>query len=299
MTVKVLIGLTLLFASVFTIIGIVSVWHVLRSQKYPADKTNRINKIRLWWFALSKEEKFVGFFPWLRRNEWDNFISTAPIGEAKDMYTVINQILLNYHAKFSHEYQQGLMVTTAVLDNVSISMKTSPRLIDESQPGQFSEPDPSYVPPEIYEKNQFQIFVLRTPEEFKQVKPIRSRFKTFTDEFEYLLHEKAVEFRIQKMDHGFNILFETTEDAETRLADHTSHHVFEFTTRWLNDVMKLQTGSNDRDIEHETVELLLVLHDGLGHRSFYILSQVFPKHNGDYESGRMRFEFSGLIQKLQ
>lgn len=55
-----------------TLIGMFVMFHLLRPQKAPADKTNRINKIRLFWFALTRENLFVGTFPWLKNDELDN-----------------------------------------------------------------------------------------------------------------------------------------------------------------------------------------------------------------------------------
>lgn len=55
------------------LIGIFVIWHIARSQKQPADTSNRINKVRLLWFALTKEELFVNVFPWLKYDEGDNF----------------------------------------------------------------------------------------------------------------------------------------------------------------------------------------------------------------------------------
>lgn len=298
MKTQILLGLVALFSSGFIIIGLLTFWHVLRSQKYPADKMNRMNKIRLWWFALTKEDKFVGFFPWLRRNEWDNVIKTAPIGTAKDMYTVLYQVLQNYQATFRHDHRDGKIQTIATLDNVEVTLLTSPRLVDETPVAAEYQSDPHYLEPVVYGKDQFKIFLLWTPEEFHKVDPIKDRFKSFSEEFAYLLHQKAVEFRIQKSDHGFNILFETLEDANTRLADHTSGHVFEFVTRWLDQVIRMQSGKNDRDIEHETVQLLAVFYDGLGHPTFTHITNVFPKHTGDAETNRIRFEFSGIMKKL-
>lgn len=62
-----LIGLLFLAA-----LGAFTLFHWFRPQRAPADTSNRINKIRLWWFVLTREEKFVGAFPWLKRDEWDN-----------------------------------------------------------------------------------------------------------------------------------------------------------------------------------------------------------------------------------
>jgi len=56
----------------FTLVGIFTFYHILRPQKAPADKSNRINKFRLWWFALTREDKFADGFPWLKNDEWEN-----------------------------------------------------------------------------------------------------------------------------------------------------------------------------------------------------------------------------------
>lgn len=65
----------------FSIVGLFTFYHLLRKQHEPADKSNRINAIRLWWFALTREEKFTDLykvgtgepaFPWLKNDEWDN-----------------------------------------------------------------------------------------------------------------------------------------------------------------------------------------------------------------------------------
>lgn len=56
----------------FTLIGIFTVFHLLRNQKSPADTSNRINKIRLYWFCMTREELFVDTFPWLKNDELEN-----------------------------------------------------------------------------------------------------------------------------------------------------------------------------------------------------------------------------------
>jgi hypothetical protein len=53
-------------------IGLFVLFHVFRPQRPPADESNRINKIRLVWFALTREELFTKGFPWLTRDELDN-----------------------------------------------------------------------------------------------------------------------------------------------------------------------------------------------------------------------------------
>lgn len=55
-----------------TLIGLFVLWHIFRTQKEPADASNRINKIRLLWFALTREELFTGVFPWLKNDEKEN-----------------------------------------------------------------------------------------------------------------------------------------------------------------------------------------------------------------------------------
>lgn len=64
----------LLFAAALPVIalGLFVVWHIARPQRSPADASNRINKVRLLWFALTREQMFVPIFPWLRRDEAAN-----------------------------------------------------------------------------------------------------------------------------------------------------------------------------------------------------------------------------------
>lgn len=59
----------LLFPS---LIGLFVLYHLFRSQTPPADKSNRINKIRLFWFVLRHEDRFVDTFPWLKEDETKN-----------------------------------------------------------------------------------------------------------------------------------------------------------------------------------------------------------------------------------
>lgn len=56
----------------FTALGLFVIFHIVRPQHAPTDTSNRINKIRLFWFVLTREELFVDTFPWLRRDELDN-----------------------------------------------------------------------------------------------------------------------------------------------------------------------------------------------------------------------------------
>ncbi len=54
------------------LLGLFVFYHIARPQKLPADKSNRINKIRLLWFALTREDLFTDRFPWLTRDELEN-----------------------------------------------------------------------------------------------------------------------------------------------------------------------------------------------------------------------------------
>lgn len=56
----------------FALLGLFTIYHWFRPQKAPADTSNRINKIRLWWFALTREDKFTDLFTWLKKDEWEN-----------------------------------------------------------------------------------------------------------------------------------------------------------------------------------------------------------------------------------
>lgn len=56
----------------FSVLGLLVAWHIGRPQRSPADVSNRVNKVRLVWFALTREDLFVGTFPWLKRDELEN-----------------------------------------------------------------------------------------------------------------------------------------------------------------------------------------------------------------------------------
>lgn len=61
----------------FALIGLLVVWHIARPQRAPADTSNRINKVRLLWFALTREDRLAPHIPWLRRDEAAN-VEDAP-----------------------------------------------------------------------------------------------------------------------------------------------------------------------------------------------------------------------------
>ena len=62
----------LFFLSVPSLIGLLVIYHIARPQKPPADTSNRINKVRLFWFALTREDALAPHIPWLGRDETDN-----------------------------------------------------------------------------------------------------------------------------------------------------------------------------------------------------------------------------------
>ena len=61
-----------LFVLLPAALGLFVLWHIFRPQQKPVDESNRINKIRLVWFALTREELFVDKFPWLLNDELKN-----------------------------------------------------------------------------------------------------------------------------------------------------------------------------------------------------------------------------------
>lgn len=63
MTVLLLICLPL------TLIGAFVVWHIVRPQHAPADASNRLNKVRLLWFAATREAELARVIPWLQLDE--------------------------------------------------------------------------------------------------------------------------------------------------------------------------------------------------------------------------------------
>lgn len=68
-----IITLLLTIGGIFTLlIGIMTVFSWGLPIKAPADISNRINRIRLWWFAISAPHRFTANFSWLYGDEVDN-----------------------------------------------------------------------------------------------------------------------------------------------------------------------------------------------------------------------------------
>lgn len=62
----------ILFTAPIALLGLFLCVQILREKKVPMDKGNRINHIRLVWFALTRPELFVNTFEWLKHDELDN-----------------------------------------------------------------------------------------------------------------------------------------------------------------------------------------------------------------------------------
>lgn len=54
------------------VIGLMTVGSWCLPIKPPADQSNRINRIRLWWYAVSAPHRSIHAFHWLRGDETDN-----------------------------------------------------------------------------------------------------------------------------------------------------------------------------------------------------------------------------------
>ena len=72
MTWAFIISAALIILSVPNLLGWLVIYHIVRPQRAPADTSNRINKIRLIWFALTREDYIADRIGWLRRDEMDN-----------------------------------------------------------------------------------------------------------------------------------------------------------------------------------------------------------------------------------
>lgn len=54
------------------LIGLFLFIQIAKGKKLPMDESNRINHIRLVWFALTRPQLFVNTFEWLKHDELDN-----------------------------------------------------------------------------------------------------------------------------------------------------------------------------------------------------------------------------------
>ena len=70
--ISILIGTLALAGTFSTLLGGLVLFHLMKGKRYPMDSSNRINHIRLFWFALTKPHIFTRDFEWLRHDEEDN-----------------------------------------------------------------------------------------------------------------------------------------------------------------------------------------------------------------------------------
>lgn len=45
---------------------------IFKAKQLPMDSSNRINHIRLVWFAITRPHLFVDSFEWLKKDEYEN-----------------------------------------------------------------------------------------------------------------------------------------------------------------------------------------------------------------------------------
>lgn len=68
----IVLALLILFMLPFALIGLFLFIQVVRPSKSPTDASNVINRMRLVWFACTRQELFVDVFEWLKHDELDN-----------------------------------------------------------------------------------------------------------------------------------------------------------------------------------------------------------------------------------
>lgn len=70
--IQLLLIIILILMVPFSLLGFLVVFHTaIRGGRSPADQSNRIARIRLFWFSITREELFVGIFPWLKKDEYE------------------------------------------------------------------------------------------------------------------------------------------------------------------------------------------------------------------------------------
>jgi hypothetical protein len=66
---SILLVILLAILSTPGLLGLYVIWHIVRPQKAPADTTNRINKIRLLHYVMTREDVMARIIDWLRKDE--------------------------------------------------------------------------------------------------------------------------------------------------------------------------------------------------------------------------------------
>lgn len=64
--------LVIFFMMPFALFGVFVFVKLFSEKKAPMDASNRINHIRLVWFAINRPELFADVFEWLKSDELDN-----------------------------------------------------------------------------------------------------------------------------------------------------------------------------------------------------------------------------------
>lgn len=76
---------TLCLAGTFcTLLGLFTVIQWMRPSKTPADESNRIGRIRSWWFGLTRPEILASSYRAFRQDELDNVIDVEKAGVFAD-----------------------------------------------------------------------------------------------------------------------------------------------------------------------------------------------------------------------
>lgn len=66
-----MIATILLVLLPFTLIGLLVMVQLFKSVK-GVDDSNIFNRLRIFWFALTRMDQMVEKFPWLKKDEWEN-----------------------------------------------------------------------------------------------------------------------------------------------------------------------------------------------------------------------------------
>jgi len=55
----------------FTVLGLLVIIQ-LKNQEPPIDDSNIFNRLRVFWFSLTRMRQMIDKFPWLAKDEWEN-----------------------------------------------------------------------------------------------------------------------------------------------------------------------------------------------------------------------------------
>lgn len=66
--------LLMFIGALINLVTILTIVKVALPKKEPMDTSNRINHIRLIWWAVTKPEMFADWFKWMQKDEGDNLL---------------------------------------------------------------------------------------------------------------------------------------------------------------------------------------------------------------------------------